>query len=240
MAELRRPELVCCLQGMNWVVGVEVGETSTDDSWQVIQTSTLTEDEQKPGHWLLVEPLGPVDLVRGDGGESFSFPKDPFRIFKLFGSQHDRGRQMKALTRGRFLVVAPLDWKRDAEFSGREILAPEYVVGGRWRAHHLELSDPTRGAPVFIIPTGQIELPTTEPGFELEGDRLADAHPEAGPLFHGSPPQLRSLRNITYRTVVVGEEGPREGTPGWRAPAADFEELRPRIAARRAGWFFLR
>ncbi|MGH9890456.1 MAG: hypothetical protein ACREA0_00415, partial [bacterium] len=46
--------------------------------------------------------------------------------------------------------------------------------------------------------------------------------------------------NITCRTVVVGEEGPREGTPGWRAPAADFEELRPRIAARRAGWFFLR
>lgn len=225
---------------MNWVVGVEVGETLTDDSWQVIQTSTLTEDEQRPGRWLLAAPLGPVNLVHGDGGESFRFSGDPFRIFKLFGSQHDRGRQMKSLTRGRFLVVAPLDWKRDAESSGREILAPEYVVGARYRAHHLEVADDLGGPPAFITPADRLELPTQSPGFELEGNRLADAHPDAGPLFHGSPPQLRSLRNVTYRTVVIGEEGSRERTLGWRAAAADFEELRPRIAARRAGWFFVR
>jgi len=96
------------------------------------------------------------------------------------------------------------------------------------------------GPVVFDTPGGHVELPTQSPGFELEGDRLADAHPEAGPLYHESPPRLRNSRNITYRTVVVGEEGPREGAPGWRDRAAVFEELRPSIAARRAGWFFVR
>jgi len=225
---------------MNWVVGVEVVEDSTPERWVVTQTSILPEDEQRPGRWPLTEPLGPVDLVHREGGEPFRFRGESFRIFKLFGSQHDRARQVKSLTRGWFLVVTPLDWARDAESGGREIMAPEYVVGARYRAHHLDVADALGGPPAFISPADRLELPTQSPGFEMEGDRLADAHPEAGPLFHGSPPRLRSFRNITYRTVVVGEEGPREGTPGWRAPAADFEDLRPSIAARRAGWFFVR
>ena len=225
---------------MNWAVGVEVGESSTEDSWRVTQTSTLPEDEHRPGRWPLTRPLDGVDLAHGDGDDSFSFPRESFRIFKLVGSQHDRGRHLKSLTRGRFLVVTPLDWERDAESGGHEIVAPEYVLGACYRAHHLEVPDPLGGPVVFDTPSGHVELPMQSPGFELEGDRLADAHPEAGPLFHGSPPQLRSMRNITYRMVVVGEEGPRVGTPGWRDRAAGFEELRPRIAARRAGWFFVR
>lgn len=241
VAERRpQPELICWRQGMNWVVGAEVFENSTPARWVVTQTSTLPEDEQRPGRWPLTEPLGPVDLVHDNGGESFRFPGDAFRIFKLFGSQHDRGRHMKSLTRGRFLVVTPLDWARDTESGAREIMAPEYVVGARYRSHHLQVADDLGGPPAFITAADRLELPTQSPGFELEGDRLPDAHPEAGPLFHGSPPQLRSLRNVTYRTVVVGEEGPRERTLGWRAAAADFEELRPSIAARRAGWFFMR
>lgn len=234
------PELVCWRQGMNWAVGVEVGESSTEDSWNVTQTSILTEDEQRPGRWVLVRPLDGVELVRGDGDDSFSFPSESFRIFKLVGAQHDRGRHLKALTRGRFLVVTPLDWARDAKSAGHEIVAPEYVLGASYRAHHLEVSDPLAGQVVFNTPSGHVALPTQSAGFELEGDILADAHPEAGPLFHGSLPQLHSMRNVTYRTVVVGEEGPREGTPGWRARAADFDELRPGITARRAGWFFVR
>jgi len=127
---------------MNWVVGVEVGESFTDDSWQVTQTSTLPEDEQRPGRWLLARPLDGVDLVHGDGGDSLRFPMESFRIFKLFGSQHDRGRHLKSLTRGRFLVVTPLDWERDAECRGHEIVAPEYVLGALYRAHHLEVPGP--------------------------------------------------------------------------------------------------
>jgi len=235
-----RPELVCWRQGMNWAVGVEVDERSTEDSWNVTGTSILTEDEQRPGRWVLTRPLDGVDLVRGDGEESFSFPGEPFRVFKLVGAQRDRGRHLKSLTRGRFLVVTPLDWERHAESAGHEIVAPEYVMGASYRAHHLEVSDPLAGLVVFDTPGGHVALPAQSGGFELEGDRLGDAHPEAGPLFRGSPPQLRSVRNIAYTTVVVGEEGPREGTSGWRARAADFEALRPRIMTRRAGWFFVR
>ncbi len=225
---------------MNWAIGVEAVEDSTRERLVVTQSSSLLEDQRRPGSWPLTEPLGPVDVVHGEGGGPLRFPAERFRIFKLFGSQHDRGRHLKSLTRGRFLVVTPLDWELDTECGGGEIVAPEYVLGALYRAHHLEVPDPLGGPVVFDTPGGDVELPTQSPGFELEGDRLADAHPEAGPLFHGSPPQLRSLRNITYRTVVVGEEGPRDRSTGWRASAADIEELRPRIAARRAGWFFVR
>lgn len=234
------PELVCWRQGMNWAVGVELGEGSIEDSpgsWIVTQTSILPEDQQRPGRWVLTNPLDGVELVRGDGHDSFSFPSETFRIFKLVGSQHERGRRLKSLTRGRFLVVTPQDWEVSA---GHEIVAPEYALGASCRAHHLEVSHPLAGSVVFDTPNGQLTLPTQAPGFELEGVVLPDRHPEAGPLFHGSPPHLRSLRNITYGTVVVGEEGRREGTRGWRVRAADFEELRPQITSRRAGWFFVR
>jgi hypothetical protein len=225
---------------MNWAVGVEVGESSIEGTWNVAQTSTLTEDEQRPGRWGLAYPLDGVDLVRGGGKGSFSFPSEPFRIFKLVGSQRDRGRRLKFLTRGRFLVVTPLDWRLGAACAVHEIVAAEYVLGGSYRAHHLELLDPPAVPVAFDTPNGYVALPTQAPGFELEGDVLPDMHPEAGPLFHGSPPHLRSLRNITYRRVVVGEEGPREGTPGRRAWDSDFEELRAAITDWQAGWFFVR
>ncbi len=225
---------------MNWAVGVEVGESSTEDLWHVSQTLTLPEDEQRPGRWPLTRPLDGVDLVHGDGGDSFSFPTESFRIFKLVGSQHGRGRHLKSLTCGRFLVVTPLDWRLDAECGVAEIVAPEYVLGAGYLTHHIEVPDPLSGHVAFDTPSGHVEVPMRSPGFELEGESLADAHPEAGPLFRGSPPQLRSSRNITYRTVVVGDEGPRQETRGWRAAAADFEELRAKITARQAGWFFVR
>lgn len=236
-----KPELVCWRQGMNWVVGLEVTEPFADGQRTATQRSSLTEHERRPGRWSLEEPLAAVEVLHGDLGEAFTFPDESFRIFKLFGSQLVRGRYMKCLTRGRFLVVAPNDWQPASELSGREIQAPEYVVGARCRAHLFEVPDPTGGAPVFITAAGgRQSLPTTEPGFELEGVPLEDAHPDAGPLFGGEPPQLRCVRNMRYAMAVVGEEGPRGGRSAWRDHGRNFEELRPRIADRRAGWFFVR
>ncbi|MBI4178126.1 hypothetical protein HY522_01715 [bacterium] len=226
---------------MNWVVGLEVPETLADDQWTATQRSSLREDEQRPGRWPLIEPLGAVDVVHGDLREPFTFPDELFRIFKLFGSQRGRGSYMKRLSRGRFLVVAPHDWEPASEPSRREIQAPEYVVGARCRAHHVEVPDPIGGAPVFITAAGERQsLPTTEPGFELEGVPLENAHLDAGPLFGREPPRLRCVRDMGYAMAVVGEEGPRGGRRAWRHHAQDFEELRPRLAAQGAGWFFVR
>jgi hypothetical protein len=225
---------------MNWAVGVEVGESPSEDPWEATETSLVQKDEQRSGRWFLSQPLDGVDLVRGGGGELFSFPTELFRIFKLVGLQRERGRRLRCLTRGRFLVVAPLDWKLNPGSDTREAIAPEYVLGARYRAYHLQVLNPLAGRAVFDTPTGRVELPVQAPGFELDGDQLADAHPDAVPLFHRSPPRLLSSRNIPYGKVVVGEEGPRVGTTRWRDFGTDFEDLRPKIAARRAGWFFVR
>jgi len=240
----QKPELVCWSQGMNWAVGITVPEEMVDREWVISQASSvLEEDGQRPGRWALTRPLGAVEVRNGDGDHSYTFPEEPFRIFKLFGRSRDRGTYMQSLTCGRFLVVAPADWELETENPGIESpIAPEYLVGMQWRAHHVKLSQRAAGPlPMLVGQEGTREhVPMAGSAFDLEGDVIHDADSDAGPLFRGEPPQLRCLAEAPYELVVVGEEGPRDQSPYWRESASGFEELRPAIAARGAGWFFVR
>ncbi len=229
---------------MNWVIGLEVPEEEAGAEWVVSQRSSiLNEDDHRTGCWRLSSPLGDVEARKGDGDHSYTFPEEPFRIFKLSGTSLDHGRTMQRLTRGRFLVVAPSDWELKTENPGIEHpIAPEYLVGMACRAHHVKLSQQL-GAPRVMLsaPDGtQVTVPVAGVAFELDGRIVHDADPDAGPLFCGEPPRLRSPRGIAYRTVVIGEEGPRERSPRWRVSGADFEELRPAIAEKGCGWLFVR
>jgi len=240
----KKPELVCWRQGMNWVVGLAVPEDAADHEWFVNQTSSvLEEDGQKPGHWALADPLGPVEARNERGDRLFYFPEERFRIFKLFGPSSDRGTYMRSLTCGRFLIVAPAEWELTAENSNIEFpIAPEYLVDMRWRAHHVRLSRGVAGPPPTFT-TGERAsegVPVAGSAFDLEGEVLSDACLDAGPLFHGEPPRLRCRPGATYKTAVVGKEGPRERCPSWRKSASNFEELRREISRRGSGWFFVR
>lgn len=240
----QKPELVCWRQGMNWAVGLAVPEESAGREWVISQASSvLEEDGQRPGRWALTSPLGAVEAKNGNGDDSHSFPEEPFRIFKLFGPSRDRGTYLQSLTCGRFLVVAPADWELKTENPGIEFpIAPEYLVGMQWRAHHVKLSQQAAGPlPMLVTREGGCEhVPMAGSAFDLEGDVVHDAEPDAGPLFCGEPPRLRCLGGSAYEMAVVGEEGPREQSPHWRESASDFEELRPAIAGRGSGWFFAR
>lgn len=235
----RKPELVCWRQGMNWAVGIEVPDELADKNWCVRQASSdLIETSNPLGRWPLTSPLGIVEAKCDGEGEPCQFPSEPFRIFKLSGPSRSEGRYMQSVTRGRFLIVTP----QDGEVVSKSVIqAPEYIIGGDYRAYLVEVTHQNRADAILIRNAGGSQnIPMDDSAFELQGDVIQDAHPGAGTLFRGEPPRLQCLRGTNYGTAVVLQVGPREQMAGWRAFASDFEELRPKIAARRAGWFSVR
>lgn len=235
-----KPELVCWRKGMNWALGVEVPDSLSAEEWDVRHgAAPLEEDEQRSGRWVLCSPCGAVTAQCGDA-PVVVFAEEPFRLFKLSGASCDRGRYMRSLTNGRFLIVAPEEWQPSQPMIDAAFLDSEYVVGA-CRAHHVELSSAVQDPMGFTTPDGELKsVPITGPAFEFQGDLVSDTHATAGPLFGGEPPHLRNRRDALYRTVVVGHEGSRESSARWQESSSDFEELRPEIASRRAGWFFVR
>ncbi len=245
-----RLELVCWLQGMSWVVGVEVPEDFQLRSPQVRQPpDVVLEEEGSRGRcWRLKQPLDSV-FVAPAPDETRAMPPEilaaPYRIFKLIGAHGTRGRAVRQGSVGRFLVVVPESWRWNEELSGAPADTAEHVSSGACRAHHVELPLEAGRTLVFNTWDGdRVRIPCAGQRFDLEGARVDDAREDVGPLFAGDPPQLRWSSGAASETaiarVVAGEEGFTEGKRRWRAHGERFEDLRPAIARRRAGWFFVR
>ncbi|MBI3493124.1 MAG: hypothetical protein HY047_15295 [Acidobacteria bacterium] len=168
------------------------------------------------------------------------FAEEPFRLFKLSGASCDRGRHIRSLTNGRFLIIAPEEFEPNQPMLDSAFLANEHVVGA-CRAHHVELPSAVQDPMGFRTLEGEFRsVPITGAAFEFQGDLVPDAHAMAGPLFRGEPPHLRSRGVVSYGTVVIIDQGVKDSSTHWRRSSSDFEELRPEIASRRAGWFQVR
>jgi hypothetical protein len=245
-ARRQRPELVCWLQGMTWVVGVEVPEELQGASLSIRQSDLALEEEStRPGRWRLPQPLASVEFITPgseDTGMLPEIPPAPFRIFKLVGKHGNRGRAVRRATSGFFLIVTPESWQWNEATSGPAIGAPEHVSPGHCRAHHVDLPLEGGRSPAFVTPDETaVPIPCGGQRFELTGRRVDDASEEAGPLFVGEPPQIQvsGLSAQSLGTVVVREEGPAAGRR-WQVHGACLGDLRSAIAARRAGWFSIR
>lgn len=247
----QRPEIVCWLQGMTWVVGVEVPEELQLPSLQVWQPPdvALEEEGSRSGRWRLKQPLEAVEFIATEPDEiramPLAIPAVPYRIFKVIGTHGTRGRAVRQGSAGRFLVVVPESWRWDEELSGLSTSTAEYVSPGTCRAHHVDLPLDAGRALAFNTLDGDcVRIPCAGQRFDLVGVRIDDASEEAGPLFVGEPPQLRWSVGITedaaIATIVVGEEGLTGRQRGWRVHGERFDDLRLTIAGRRAGWFFVR
>lgn len=245
----QRPELVCWLQGMTYVVGVEVPEEVQLPLLSVRQPPDvdLEEEDSRSGLWRLKQPLESVEFLATEPDEicAVEIPSARYRIFKMVGTYDTRGRAVRQGSAGQFLIVVPESWRWNEELSGPATTTPEYVYPETCRAHHVELPLEPGRALAFNSPEGTcVRIPCGGQHFEFVGERIDDASADAGPLFAREPPQLRWTAGIaeatTIAAVVLGEEGIVEGRRGWRARADRFEDLRPAIAARRSGWFFVR
>src|SRR5262249_20832459 len=163
---------------------------------------------------------------------------------KLIGVHGTRGRAVRQGSVGRFLVVVPESWRWNEELSGPPASRAEHVSSGACRAHHVALPLEAGRTLAFTTQEGdRVRIACARQPFDLEGARVDDVCEDAGPLFAGEPPQLEWSSGTTpedsIARVVVGEEGFTEGKRRWRAHGERFEDLRPAIASRRAGWFFV-
>ena len=244
----QQPELVCWLQGMTYVVGVEVPEELQVSSLKVRQPlGGALEEDSRSGFWRLQQPLESVEFVTSDPNETRAaeLPSAQYRIFKMVGTYDTRGRAVREASAGHFLIVVPESWRWNEELSGLAATKAEYVYPGTCRAHYVELPLEAGRILAFTSPEGtDVRIPCGGERFELLGTCIDDASVDVGPLFVGEPPQLRWAADIvddtSIATVVVGEEGLLKSRRGWRARADRFEDLRRAIADRQAGWFFVR
>jgi hypothetical protein len=248
----QRPELVCWLQGMCWVVGVEVPEELRDPSVQVWQPPNvaLEEEGSRDRRWRLKQPLESV-LIAPEPHEGRAIPAEilaaQYRIFKVVGIHGTHGRAVRQGSAGRFLVIVPESWRWNEDLSGPASAAADSVFPGTCQAHHVELPLAAGRVLAFNTPEGDcVRIPCAGHRVELVGVRINDASEQAGPLFVREPPQLQWGAGIpipedaAISTVVVGEEGATVGRRRWRVHSDRFEALLPAIANRRVGWFFVR
>ncbi len=241
-----RPELVCWREGMAWKVGVEVPDEMAELDLCVVDGAgnALQEDQRHELHWPLMEPLGAVTVRWSDGaaikGERY-FEASDHRIFKVVKSGSN-GRYVARVTRGNYVVIAPQALSRDEAISGTPPVAPENVFPEQAKllAHHLLVERVEDGLVLDGGGVSRVEVrASTATVYELIGNVIADAHPEAGPLFGGEPPRLQMEGGAEQTLFVLGVEG-SSPQPRSRQLATNFDELRDWLEDKQSGWFYVR
>ncbi|NQT84569.1 hypothetical protein HQ563_16220 [bacterium] len=248
-----RPEIICWKRERQWMLGVEVPEELLEKAGlKVLQDgSPLAQDEFRESCWCLNCSGGDV-VVRwkADGVPKevkVALDEEKYLLFKLSGQSEDRGRRVKSPSSGSYLVIVPCNWERDEDSSGPPPAAPEPVSLPEYSAHFFYLEKLGDRRIGFNRLSGEpFRIKSTTSRFELVGARLPDASEHVGPLFGEGPPKIRSVGDRGWKgvgTIVVGQEG--RGRKRWRTWfSLDTEridqDLPPKVAARKGGWYFLR
>jgi hypothetical protein len=241
-----RPEIVCFERNRQWVLALEVPEDSLPSSSLIISQngSPLTEDESREGRWSLGQAFGQVAVrsVEGDLVKEFELGEhgNNYLLFRLSGK---RGRRLKYLSSGAYLVIVPDNWKRADVFYG----SAEPVALAGYQAYYCLLEKGADENITFRTPEDQpFVIQSKRSRFELVGTQVNGASEDIGPLFGNGPPRIRALDNQAWKgigKIVVGEEGGGKGQ--WRksfSPISDLidQDLPAEVKAKKGGWYFLR
>ena len=217
-----RPELICRSRGAQWELVL-----SAPDGCQIekVQHGTVSLAyggagiQSFAGHLSVVYSGGqPLKLLL--------FEDKPL-VFKLGTDWSGIGRQVRRVTHGHFIVIAPNDWKR----TGHVPVEPDGCTDGAFLAHYFARS---KGGSDDVGGFAEQELPLDGIAAELEGDVIFDDSRE-GPLFGGeTAPSLKNSPGVVW--VRVGEE--RE--EGWLGKNFGPERTLADVLEERQGRFFVR
>lgn len=246
-------EIVCWKKEWQWVLAVEVPEELLGNpGLNVLQNGALlSQDDSAEERWHLQQPSGQVAVnwnQKGTGQQALvDLGSEDYLLFKLSGQNLDSGRRVSSPSYGSYLVIAPTTWKRHEGLAGPPPVSPEPTSLDGYEAHFFELEKTGEQKIAFDLPKGQKwVIEANAPRFELLGNGIEDASEDTGPLFGGGPPRVRAVEAQTWekvKTIVVGEEG--RGRGRWRTefrpdPGKSEQDLPGEVAARTAGWYFLR
>ena len=220
-----RPELICRRpSGSVWwevLLSVDVPIAAVKQNGEPLSLGN--------GGWPLTSFAGrlSIDLKQGPPIHVSLFDKSPL-IFKLNKDWTGDGRKITRLTKGHFIVIAPMEWVR----SGHVPVEPDGCSDSAFMAHYFfrdgsESTEELGGFP------GR-EIASSAPGFELSGKSVFDDS-EEGDLFVGTPPRLSHADRVVW--VRVGEEGAHDWKGRNFKPS---ERSLDEVMDARQGRFFLR
>lgn len=158
----------------------------------------------------------------------------PPLIFKTAKNYKGPGQQVRKVTDGCFIVIAPDDWK----WTGAPPpIEPAFTVIEGYTAHFVHCTADSDDIGGF----DNKSLPRLA-GSLLKGRTVDDDDDASGPLFVGPYPELRNGNDFLW--AVVGEEGE---PPGWRErfnpstrKLSDVLAERDRGSGPHRGWMFVR
>ena len=245
----RRPEIICWQRERQWNIGVEVPEDLINKDLEICQNdSSLLRDEYIDCCWVLEAANIPVE-IRWEKEEEYQILLGDvdYIIFKLIGSEQNKGCCVRSSTFGSYLVVVPETWERDNELSGSPPVSPQYVSLKGYRGHFFNLEKGDDKKIAFRNEKEKLMIVESKGvSFEIVGNLLNDSSEKLGPLFGDGPIKIRSINGRVWGdigTLVIGEEGSGRGR--WRtafSPIQNVEEqeLPSEVLSRKGGWYFIR
>ena len=151
----------------------------------------------------------------------------PPMVFKTPENWSGIGRQVKRVTRGFFVIIAPSQWVCRAKVS----VEAEECPDSNYLAHYIYCDEKTdKDIPIFDESDG---LYKTEI-LRLNGATVFDQS-KKGTLYVQSPPDLKVSNNIVW-----GRVGYEERTGGWSKHFEPQQESLAKVLNGREGHFFIR
>ena len=220
------PELICRKKpgSVRWEIAL-----SADDS----ATSVKQNGEPlslRNGSWPLACFAGhlSVDFEEGSPVTVPLFDQNPL-IFKLRKDWGGDGRRVPRVTKGHFIVIAPVEWGVPL---GHAPVDPEGCSDPTFMAHYFFRDGKESASDLGGF--REHDVPSSAPEFTLSGWTVFDDSDE-GNLFVGKPPQLISADRVLW--ARVGEEGEN----GWKGRSFKPSECSlAEVMDARQGRFFLR
>lgn len=220
------PELICRKTpgSVRWEIAL-----SADDS----ATSVKQNGEPlslRNGSWPLACFAGhlSVDFKEGSAVTVPLFDQNPL-IFKLKKDWGGDGRRVPRVTKGHFIVIAPVEWGVPL---GHAPVDPEGCSDRTFMAHYFFRVGNESASDLGGF--REHDVPSSAPAFALSGRTVFDDSDE-GDLFVGEPPRLVSADQVLW--ARVGEEGEN----GWKGRNFQPSECSlAEVIDARQGRFFLR
>lgn len=189
-----RPELICRKASWRWEVVL-----AADDECRIKEVRLNGESLKMVNSEFGLSSLTGTFSISYEDGEPDQlqlFNGTPL-IFKLNKDWTGDGRRVPRLTKGHFIVIAPVEWVR----YGHVNVEPDGCSDSAFMAHYFfrDGSEPTEEIGGFA----GCDIDSSASGFELSGKRVFDDS-EKGEFIVGPPPQLNPAKRVVW--ARVGEE----------------------------------
>lgn len=243
-----KPETVCWRREGKWIIGIEIPtEYFSEDIGEVRQgANKMLREESRDECWRLESLTDPLEVTWGNEKiDQVLINTEPYGIFKLTGSDQAKGRLVKRISYGAYLLVVPLAWSIEKGITDQD----ESISIEKCKAYYCRFEKGKDGRFTFVDENGKSwPFEAKSPLFELVGATLEDANDDMGLLFGTGPPSVRIKAHRSWKEiacVVVIQQGVEPGEDRFKdkiIPPADDTELSlgGNLRAQSSGWYSLR